>query len=127
MKLISAHDVSVFRDVLQNIGQTSGRILLEIESEVPLSKKEEKKESKHISFNVYLTDNIPLYFQTSILDTNNIKGKVMLKIEIIYQADLPFNNYTYGYKFEWRKRGTNLRKSFFFYNLRGLSCVTQLL
>ena len=88
MKLISAHDVSVFRDILQNIGQTSGRILLEIESEVPLSKKEEKKESKHISFNVYLTDHIPLYFQTSILDTNNIKGKVMLKIEMIYQADL---------------------------------------
>ena len=86
MKLISAHDVSVFRDVLQNIGQTSGRILLEIESEVPLSKKEEKKESKHISFNVYLIDNIPLHFQTSILETNNIRGKVMLKIEIIYQA-----------------------------------------
>ena len=43
MKLISAHDVSVFRDVLQNIGQTSGRILLEIESEVPLSKKKRKR------------------------------------------------------------------------------------
>ena len=86
MKLISAHDVSVFRDILQNIGQTSGRILLEIESEVPLSKKEEKKEGKHISFNVYLTDHIPLYFQTSILDTNNIKGIVLLKIELIYQA-----------------------------------------
>ena len=43
MKLISAHDVSVFRDVLQNIGQTSGRILLEIESEVPLSKKGKSK------------------------------------------------------------------------------------
>ena len=100
MKLISAHDMSVFRDLLQNIGQTSGRILLEIESEVPLSKKEEKKESKHISFNVYLTDHIPLYFQTSNLDTNNIKGKVMLKIEMIYQADLPFNNYTYGYELE---------------------------
>ena len=86
MKLISAHDMSVFRDLLQNIGQTSGRILLEIESEVPLSKKEEKKEGKHISFNVYLTDHIPLYFQTSILDTNNIKGIVLLKIELIYQA-----------------------------------------
>ena len=88
MKLISAHDVSVFRDLLQNIGQTSGRILLEIESEVPLSKKEEKKEGKHISFNVYLTDHIPLYFQTSILDTNNIKGIVLLKIELIYQASV---------------------------------------
>ena len=47
IKLINPHDVSVFRDLLQNIGQTSGRILFEIESEVPLSKKGEKKESKH--------------------------------------------------------------------------------
>ena len=37
---------------------------------------------------MYLTNNIPLFFQTSTLDTNNVKGKVMLKIEIIYQADL---------------------------------------
>ena len=81
---------------------------------------------------MYLTDNIPLYFQTSTLDTNNVKGKVMLKIEIIYQADLrveytlslPFNNYTYGYEFEWRKQVGNLRKSIFFYYSRGLSCVT---
>ena len=124
MKLISAHDVSVFRDLLQNIGQTSGRILLEIESEVPLSKKEEKKESKHISFNVYLTDHIPLYFQTSILDTNNIKGKVMLKIEMIYQADFPFSNYTYAYRIEWRKKLVIYAKVFFFYYSRGLSYVT---
>ena len=56
----------------------------------------------------------------------------MLKIEIIYQADLrveytlslPFNNYTYGYEFEWRKQVGNLRKSIFFYYSRGLSCVT---
>ena len=98
IKLINPHDVSVFRDLLQNIGQTSGRILFEIESEVPLSKKEEKKEGKHISFNVYLTDHIPLYFQTSILDTNNIKGIVLLKIELIYQADLRVK-YTLNFPF----------------------------
>ena len=32
-----------FRNVLPNIGQTSGRILFENESEIPLSRKKEKK------------------------------------------------------------------------------------
>ena len=47
IKLINPHDVSVFRELLQNIGQTSGRILFENESEIPLSKKKEKKGVYH--------------------------------------------------------------------------------
>ena len=76
---------------------------------------------------MYLTDNIPLYFQTTTLDTNNIKGKVMLKIEIIYQADLrvyrsiitPIDMSLYG-----ENRLVIYAKVFFFYYSRGLSCVT---
>ena len=85
---------------------------------------------------MYLTNNIPLFFQTSTLDTNNVKGKVMLKIEIIYQADLRVE-YTLSFYTVYRSIITPIdmslygenrlviyAKVFFFYYSRGLSCVT---
>ena len=69
IKLINPHDVSVLRDLLQNIGQTSGRILFEIESEVPLSKKGERKKVYIASPNICPTKHVPHYIQTSILDS----------------------------------------------------------